>query len=81
MHFRLCLDLLFWYLVTVSFLELFCRYAIAAICLSEMFLNGDAGAGFFNACTRLFNAIVAFPDADMNGIEHPWGKNTTVSDP
>ena len=45
-----------------------------------MFLNGDAGAGFFNARTSSFNTIVAFSDADMNGIAHPWGKKSTVSD-
>ena len=38
-----------------------------------MFLNGDDGAGFFNSCTSLFNAIVAFYDADLNGIIYPWG--------
>ena len=78
----LCLDLFCWYLLNVYFLQKsFWRSYIAAVCLSKMFLKGYAGAGFFNACTRLFNAIVAFPEADMNGIEHPWGKNTTVSDP
>ena len=43
-----------------------------------MFINGDAGAEIFNACTRLFNGIVAFSDADLNDIEHPWGGNSTV---
>ena len=56
------------------FLNLFWRYAISAIRLSEIFLYGDAGAGFFNACTSLFNEIVAFSDADLNGIAHPWEK-------
>ena len=61
-------------------LKMFWRSAIAAIFLSKMFLNGDSDAGFFNACTRSFNAMVEFSDAGLNGITHPWGGNSTVSD-
>ena len=67
----LCLDLFCWYLVNVSFLEIFWRSNISAICLSAMFLNGDAGAGFFNACTSSFNAILAWLESHIYGGEIP----------
>ena len=54
--------------------------AIAAICLSAMFLNVDAVDGFLNTFTRSFNAIVAFSDAYLNGIVHPLVGNSNVSD-
>ena len=56
------------------FLKIFWSSDISAICLSEMFLNGDDGAGLFSECTRLLNTTVAFSDADLNGIAYPWGK-------
>ena len=52
------------------FLKCFWMSSIATIFLS---------ARFFNACTSSFNAIVAFSDADLNGIAHPWGGGSIVS--
>ena len=59
-----------------TFLIFFWRSAISTIRLSTMFINGDAGAGFFNACTSLFNAIVEFYDADLNDTAYLWESNS-----
>ena len=50
----------------------------ACICSSPTFAKGAAGDGFNSVCVKSVAAAVAVSAEDSVGMEHRWGKNSSV---